>query len=80
MFGVGPYTFAPFKIAISGLHKSLRFTLLTPQMGKPVLLDDTCYFIGSDNFEEASLLYELLNSDISLRFLRSSIFSDSKRP
>lgn len=80
MFGVGSYTFAPFKIAISGMHKSIRFTLLKPQLGKPILFDDTCYFIGCNNLEEATLLYELLNSDIGLRFLRSTIFSDSKRP
>ncbi|HLK56354.1 MAG TPA: DUF1549 domain-containing protein [Chthonomonadaceae bacterium] len=80
LFGIGEYTFAPFKVAISGLHKSLAFTLLTPYNGKPVLVDDTCYFIGSFDQREARLLYELLNSDIVLRFLESSIFADSKRP
>ncbi len=80
LFGVGSYTFAPFKVAISGLHKSLHFTLLTPQDGKPILVDDTCYFIGCFNRQESLLLHELLNSPISLRFLYSIIFSDSKRP
>ncbi|MFS8067133.1 MAG: SAM-dependent DNA methyltransferase, partial [Byssovorax sp.] len=33
MFGVGPYTFAPWKVAVSGLYKHLTFALLGPQEG-----------------------------------------------
>lgn len=80
LFGIGPYSFAPFKIAISGLHKAFRFTLIPPHQGKPTLVDDTCYFIGSFNQQEACLLHELLNSEIALRFLQANAFVDSKRP
>ena len=42
MFGVGGYTFAPRKVAISGLHKTPRFRAIGPAGGRPTLLDDTC--------------------------------------
>lgn len=80
LFGLGPYSFAPFKIAVSGLHKTCRFALLTPRRDKPVFVDDTCYFIGCFNRREAALLYELLNSEIVLQFLQANVFNDSKRP
>jgi hypothetical protein len=80
LFGIGAYTFAPYKIAISGLHKGARFTLIPPYEDKPVLLDDTCYFIGSSDGAEAYLLHELFDSDLTRCFLQSMIFADSKRP
>lgn len=80
MFGLGAYSFAPYKIAVSGLHKNVRFTLLSPQDGKPALLDDTCYFIGCDNQAEANLLYDLFNADITRQCLEAMLFTDSKRP
>ena len=80
LFGIGAYSFSPYKIAISGLHKSVRFTLIPPYKGKPVFVDDTCYVVGTHDKEEATLLYELYNADITRRFFKSIIFSDSKRP
>ncbi len=46
MFGVGDYAFAPHKVAVAGLHKSPRFHAIGPVDGRPVLLDDTCYFLA----------------------------------
>lgn len=80
LFGIGTYSFAPYKVAISGLHKEIRFTLLPPYQGKPVFVDDTCYFVGSHCREEAALLYELFHADLTRRFLQAIVFSDSKRP
>ncbi len=80
LFGIGPYSFAPYKVAISGLHKTARFTLIPPFEGKPVMLDDTCYFIDRDNEDEAHLLHELFRADITRRCLQSLIFADSKCP
>jgi hypothetical protein len=80
IFGVGPYSFAPYKIAVSSLHKEIRFTLVPPYQGKPVLFDDTCYFVGVDSQEEAELLLAIYSSQAALRFLRSLVFPDSKRP
>jgi hypothetical protein len=43
------------------------------------MLDDTCYFIGFDKLKMAEIAHYLLNSDLVQRFLKSIIFSDSKR-
>lgn len=80
VFGVGDYTFAPWKVAVSGLYKNCRFEVIGQKDGKPIVLDDTCYFIPCSSEEEASFLCELLNSDVCQRFLRSLVFFDAKRP
>lgn len=80
IFGIGDYSFAPWKVAISGLHKNLQFVIIGPYQDKPVMLDDTCYFIPCENRNEADLLAYLLNSSIAKEFFSSFIFWDSKRP
>ncbi len=80
LFGVGDYSFAPWKVAISGLHKIPRFVLVKPFQNKPVLFDDTCYFLPFENEVEARIVAEILNSKPCLRFLSSLLFEDSKRP
>lgn len=79
IFGVGDYSFAPYKIAISGLYKSTHFTLVSPSNSKPIMLDDTCYFIGFENLKMAEIAHYLVNSELVQKFLKSIIFSDSKR-
>lgn len=79
IFGVGDYSFKPYKIAISGLYKTFHFCLVKPQEDKPVMLDDTCYFIGFDTLEQAEYIWKLLNTDIVADFLKSISFKDSKR-
>jgi hypothetical protein len=79
IFGVGDYSFKPFKVAISGLYKTYHFTLVLPQNDKPVMLDDTCYFIGFDKIEYAVYAIILLNSKPTEAFLKSITFSDAKR-
>lgn len=79
IFGIGDYSFRPYKVAISGLYKTFHFTLILPQDNKPVMLDDTCYFIGFDNIEFAVYALILLNSDITMQFLQSVTFADAKR-
>ena len=79
IFGIGDYSFRPFKVAISGLYKTYHFTLVLPQNDKPVMLDDTCYFIGFDKIEYAVYTIILLNSKITEAFLKSITFSDAKR-
>ena len=80
MFGVGPYTFAPWKVAISGFAKQVSFHYIEPFEGKPILFDDTCYFLPCQTNEDAQLLTELLNSKTAKGFFRSVIFWDAKRP
>ncbi|MEO8398439.1 MAG: hypothetical protein ABI550_01350, partial [Ignavibacteriaceae bacterium] len=79
IFGIGDYSFKPFKVAISGLYKTFHFTLILPQFNKPVMLDDTCYLIGFDKIEFAVYSLILLNSKTTMQFLQSVTFSDAKR-
>lgn len=80
IFGVGDYTFAPWKIAISGLYKSLSFKLYGPIEGKPVCFDDTAYFLPFSVEDEARAALDLLQSPAAQSFLKSMIFWDEKRP
>lgn len=80
IFGIGDYSFAPYKVAISGLYKTFHFSVITPNSAnKPVMLDDTCYFIGFENAEDAAFIVSLLNSPCVEQFLKSVSFPDSKR-
>ncbi|MDR0982982.1 MAG: SAM-dependent methyltransferase [Culturomica sp.] len=78
IFGVGDYSFKPYKVAISGLYKQTRFTLVKPN-GTVLLLDDTCYFIGFDTLEEAESIQAELNKPEMQEFINSFMFTDAKR-
>lgn len=80
MFGIGPYTFAPWKVAVSGLYKRLAFSLLGPEDGRPVVLDDTCYFIPFPTEESAHAALRALRSAEAQDFFESRVFWDAKRP
>lgn len=80
VFGVGPYSFTPAKVAISGFYKKLTFTEVGTHCGKPIVLDDTCYFLPCYGDREARYLTCLLNSDVARELLSAFIFWDSKRP
>jgi 16S rRNA A1518/A1519 N6-dimethyltransferase RsmA/KsgA/DIM1 with predicted DNA glycosylase/AP lyase activity len=80
IFGIGDYSFAPWKVAISGFYKKLNFNVIGSYENKPIVLDDTCYFIPFESEEEANKICNLLNSEIAQEFLKSYIFWDSKRP
>jgi S-formylglutathione hydrolase FrmB len=56
---VGPYTFAPWKVAVSGLHRPPDFDVVGPLGGRPVILDDTCYLLPCRSAGEAALLCAL---------------------
>ena len=80
IFGVGDYTFAPWKVAISGFYKNLSFQIITPLKGRPVMLDDTVNFLPCGSKDEAELICSLLNSEPAQEFLSSMIFWSEKRP
>ena len=80
VFGIGSYSFSAWKIALSGLYKNISFVVVPPWEGKPVMVDDTCYFISCHSRDEASLMLELLSSAPANKFLRALIFLDAKRP
>jgi hypothetical protein len=80
VFGVGDYSFASWKVAISGFYKSLRFVVVGPMNGKPVVFDDTSYFLPCKSEEQADYLAALLNSSEAQAFYRTLLFWDNKRP
>lgn len=79
IFGVGDYSFALYKVAISGLYKTFSFSLVLPSNDKPIMLDDTCYFLSFADLEFAAYTTILLNSDKAKKLLQSITFSDAKR-
>ena len=79
IFGIGDYSFKPYKVSISGLYKTFHFTLILPQDDKPVMLDDTCYLLGFDKIEFAVYALILLNSSTTMQFLQAITFADAKR-
>jgi len=80
VFGVGPYTFAPWKVAISSFYKHLRFVVVGPERGRPVVFDDTVCFLPCSSEAEALFLRELLKSDLSTEFFELMIHWSDKRP
>jgi hypothetical protein len=81
LFGVGPYTLAPFKVAVSGFYKDPRFTLLCPDdLGRPPLVDDTCYVLPFETRTDAEAMAEYLNGDQVKGLLRSIADQTAKRP
>lgn len=80
LFGIGAYAFTPWKVAVSGLHRSARFQVVGPHNGKPVFFDDASYYLPFENEPDARLVAEILNSMPCQLFLSSLVFPDSKRP
>lgn len=80
LFGLGDYSFARYKVALSGFYYEPRFALLADPAGRPVMLDDTCYFLPAPSFEVGYALMLLLNCAPVQEFLRSLTFADAKRP
>jgi hypothetical protein len=80
IFGIGEYAFSPYKVAISGLYKQSNFALILPVAGRPVMLDDTCYFLGFETLPEALMVWALLNSGTVKNLLQSIVFTGDKRP
>ena len=80
MFGIGPYSFAPYKVAVSGLGKSPRFHAVGSVGGRPVMFDDTCYFLPCRSPEQAAITSALLNDPDTLALIDALMFRDAKRP
>lgn len=82
MFGVGDYSYAAYKVGVSGFYKKPLFTLLfnEEEIERPVMLDDTSYFLSFDNYNDAYVCMLLLNSKKVQEFLLSISFRDAKRP
>ena len=74
IFGIGDYSFAPYKVGISGLYKIPKFRAIGKVENRPVMLDDTCYFIACFSPEQAAFLTSLLNHLLCLDFIYSCFF------
>ncbi|APW60853.1 hypothetical protein [Paludisphaera borealis] len=80
LFGIGPYTFAPYKAAVAGLHRPSRFRAVGPVDGRPTVFDDTCYILPCQSALEAAVLTAACNDPITREVLRALTFADAKRP
>ena len=80
MFGVGNYSYAKYKVGVSGFYKQSLFSLLYSGDGKPVMTDDTSYFICFEQYDMAYVAMLLLNSAKVQKFFTRIAFLDAKRP
>lgn len=80
MFGVGDYSYAKYKVGVSGFYKRPVFSVLRPENEKPVMTDDTSYFICFPTYDAAYTAMLLLNSERVQQFLSTVAFLDAKRP
>lgn len=80
IFGVGSYTFSPYKVCVSGLYKMPYFKAVGLRGGRPVVCDDTCYLLPFNSASQAARTAAALNHPITIRFLNSITFWDAKRP
>ena len=78
IFGIGDYSFKKYKVSVSGFYKNPKFCMVYCE--KPVMLDDTCYFLSFDDYDEAYITMLILNSSLVKGFLKNIAFIDSKRP
>ena len=58
----------------------MNFVAVGPSSSKPVVFDDTCYFISCQTQTEAVAIAGMLNSQVAREFFSSFVFWDSKRP
>ena len=79
IFGIGKYSFKPYKVVVSGLYKQPNFAVVPPIGNKTVMLDDTCYMLGFDNMNDALITQHLLKSASVQTFVRALLFTDAKR-
>ena len=80
VFGVGAYTFRPWRVGIAGFYKRLNFQVVGSFEDKPIVLDDTCYSVPCSSRAEAVSVHDLLQSEPAQEFLNAFVFWDSKRP
>lgn len=79
IFGIGRYSFKPYKVVVSGLYKEPNFAVVSPIEDKVVMLDDTCYMLGFDNPNDALITQSVLKSIPVQTFIKSLLFVDAKR-
>ncbi len=79
IFGIGKYSFKPYKVVVSGLYKQPNFAIVSPIDNKVAMLDDTCYMLGFERKTDALITQHLLKSAPVQSFIKSLLFVDAKR-
>ena len=67
-------------MGVSGFYKQPLFSVLFSDDEKPVMTDDTSYFICFESYDMAYVAMLLLNSNEVQSFLKNIAFHDAKRP
>lgn len=80
MFGIGNYSYAQYKVGVSGFYKKPLFSVLSSSNSAPVMTDDTSYFICFPTYDTAYVAMLILNSTRVQQFLSTIAFLDAKRP
>lgn len=80
LFGVGPYSFTDWKVAVSALHMPAQFRVIGPWQGRPVVFDDTCCLLPCRDEAEAHACAARLSSRDTKAFLAARTFTGRKRP
>lgn len=80
LYGLGEYSFAPWKVATASMYKRLNFCLVGPAHEKPVFFDDTVYFSSFPSYVQAKEYLDKMKSEKTSRYLVSQIFWDNMRP
>lgn len=80
MFGIGDYSYAQYKVGVSGFYKKPLFSVLVSNDNRPVMTDDTSYFICLPTYDTAYTAMLILNSEKVQQFLLTIAFLDAKRP
>ena len=80
MFGIGEYSYAKYKVGVSGFCKKPLFSVIVSADETPVMTDDTSYFICFPTYDMAYVAMLILNSWRVQQFLLTIAFLDAKRP
>jgi hypothetical protein len=80
LFGVGDYTWAPYKVAVAGMYRQPVFRVLCPDDGRAPLVDDTCYLLPFDRRQDAETVAGFLNSSPVAETIDAIVVGSAKRP
>jgi hypothetical protein len=64
MFGVGPYTFAPWKVVWREQASTMTASVVSPKDGKPVMPDHKLMLVDCTSEDEACFVCACLNSSV----------------
>jgi len=80
LFGIGSYTFAPWKVAVSAFHAEARFRVVGPVDAQPVVVDDTCCLLPFPEEAAARARAAELGRSPCRDYLAARCFVAAKRP